>query len=143
MDWELLAATSHAQTAIAIRAKLQRQEYGAARHGVEERIDGWARAAKRAFESYLSRLRPHVITWKLQPERHSRSGLRTIRHGRQAIRKLQQAAPSRTHQLIRAHRWDDGLESAVGEAAGDMDCDLPALTLPGQEGFANDYRLDS
>ena len=36
MDWELLAATSHSQTAIAIREKLQQQDYGEAMHGLEE-----------------------------------------------------------------------------------------------------------
>ena len=34
VDWELLAATSHSLTAIAIREKLQQQDYGEAMHGL-------------------------------------------------------------------------------------------------------------
>jgi Domain of unknown function DUF29 len=141
MDWELLAATSHSQTAIAIREKLQQQDYGEAMHGLEELIDALARADKRALESYLIRVMQHVITWKMQPERRSRSWIRTIRHGRKEIRKLQQDTPSLMDQLIREQLWDDCLESAIGEAEGDMDCDLPPLALTWQEVFEDEYRL--
>jgi hypothetical protein len=141
MDWELLAATSHSQTAIAIREKLQQQDYGEAMHGLEELIDALARADKRALESYLIRVMQHVIKWKMQPERRSRSWIRTIRNGRKEIRKLQQDTPSLTDQLIREQLWDDCLDSAIGEAEGDMDCDLPPLALTWQEVFEDEYRL--
>jgi hypothetical protein len=65
MDWALLAATSHYQTAVAIRKKLQQQEYGDAMHGLEELIDALARADKRALERHLIRVMEHVIKWKM------------------------------------------------------------------------------
>ena len=142
MDWELLAATSHSQTAIAIREKLQQQDYGEAMHGLEELIDALARADKRALESHLIRVMQHVIKWKMQPERRSRSWIRTIRNGRKEIRKLQQDTPSLTDQFIREQLWDDCLDSAMGEAEGDMDCDLLPLALTWQEIFEDEYRLD-
>jgi hypothetical protein len=142
IDWELLAATSHSQTAVAIREKLQQQDYGEAMHGLEELIDALARADKRALESHLIRVMQHVIKWKMQPERRSRSWTRTIRNGRKEIRKLQQDTPSLTDQLIRKQLWDDCLDSAIGEAEGDIDRDLPALTLTWQEVFEDEYRLD-
>ena len=89
MNWEVLAATSHFQTAVAIREKVQQQDDGEAMNGLKELIDALARADKRALESYLIRIMQHVITWKMQPERHSRSWLQTIRNGRKEIRKLQ------------------------------------------------------
>jgi Domain of unknown function DUF29 len=141
MDWELLAATSHSQMAIAIREKLQQQDYGEAMHGLEELIDALARADKRALESPLIRVMQHVITWKMQPERRSRSWIRTIRNGRKEIGKLQQDTPSLTDQCIREQLWDNCLDSAIGEAEGDMDCDLPALTLTWQEVFEDEYSL--
>jgi hypothetical protein len=141
MDWELLAATSHSQTAIAIHEKLQQQDYGEAMHGLEELIEALARADKRALESHLIRVMQHVITWKMQPERRSRRWMRTIRNGRKEIRKLQQDTPSLTDQLIREQLWDDCLDSAVGEAEGDMDRDLPPLALTWQEVFEDEYRL--
>jgi Domain of unknown function DUF29 len=142
IDWELLAATSHSLTAIAIREKLQQQDYGEAMHGLEELIDALARADKRALESHLIHVMQHVITWKMQPERCSRSWVRTIRNGRKEIRTLQQDTPSLTDQFIREQLWDDCLDSAIGEAEGEMDCDLPALALTWQEVFEVEYRLD-
>jgi Domain of unknown function DUF29 len=141
MDWELLAATSHFQTAIAIREKLQQQDYGEAMHGLEELIDALARADKRALESHLIRVMQHVIKWKMQPERRYRSWIRTIRNGRKEIRKLQQDTPSLTDQFIREQLWDDCLDSAMGEAEGDMDFDLLPLALTWQEVFEDEYRL--
>jgi Domain of unknown function DUF29 len=141
IDWELLAATSHYQMAIAIREKLQQQDYGDAMHGLEELIDALARADKRALESYLIRVMQHVIKWKMQPERRSRSWIRTIRNGRKEIRKLQQDTPRLTDQFIREQLWDDCLDSAIGEAEGDMDCNLPPLALTWQEVFEDEYRL--
>ena len=82
IGWELLAATSHSQTAVAIREKLQQQDYGEAMRGLREFIDTMARADKRALESHLIRVMQHVITWKVQPEPRSRSWLRTIRNRR-------------------------------------------------------------
>jgi hypothetical protein len=141
LSWEELAATSHYQAAIAIREKLQQQDYEEAMHGIEELIDALARADKRALESHLIRAMQHIIKWKMQPERRSRSWIRTIRNGRKEIRKLQQDTPSLTDQLIRQHLWDDCLDSAIGEAEGDMDRDLPPLTLMWQEVFTDEYRL--
>jgi hypothetical protein len=142
MDWALLAATSHSQTVIAIREKLQQQEYGEAMHGLEELIDALARADKRALESHLIRVMQHVIICKMQPERRSRSWVRTMRNGRKEIRKLQQDTPRLMDQFIRVQLWDDCLDSAIGEAAGEIDCDLPALTLTWQEVFEDEYRLN-
>jgi hypothetical protein len=139
VDWALLAATSHYQTAIAICEKLQQHEYKTAMHGIEELIDALARADKRALESHLIRVMQHVIKWKIQPEQRSRSWFRMIRNGRKEIRKLQQDTPSLTEWLIRAQCWDDCLDLAIGEAAGDMDAIF--LTLTWQEVLEDEYRL--
>jgi hypothetical protein len=110
-------------------------------HGLEELIDALARADKRALESHLTRVMQPVIQWKMQPERRSRSWIRTIRNGRKEIRKLQQDTPSLTDQLIREQLGDDCLDSAIGEAEGDMGCDLLPLALTWQEVFEDEYRL--
>jgi hypothetical protein len=141
MNWELLAATSHFQTAVAVREELRQQDYGEAMHGLEELFNALARADKRALKSHLVRVMQHVIQWKMQPDRCSRSWIRTIRNGRKEIRKLQQDSPSLTDQLIREQLWDDCLDSAIGEAEGDMDHDFPPLTLTWQEVFEDEHRL--
>jgi hypothetical protein len=141
VDWALLAATSHYQTAVAIRERLEQHDYGGAMHGIEELIDALARADKRALESHLIRVMQHVIKLKLQPERRSRSWIQTIRNGRKEIRKLQQDTPSLTDQVIRAQLWDDCLDSALGEAEADLDRDLPPVTLTWEEVFEDEYSL--
>src|SRR5262245_38354205 len=102
MDWERLAATLPFQTAVAIREKWQQQEYGDAMHGVEELIDALSRAEERALARHLIHVMPHIMQWKRPPARRSRRGMRTIRHGRNAMRKLQQNSPRLTDQVIRA-----------------------------------------
>ena len=139
--WERLAATSHYQTAVAIRERLQQHDHGGAMHGIEELIDALARADKRALESYLIRVMQHVIKWKVQPERRSRSWIHTIRNGRKEIRKLQQDTPSLTDQVIREQLWDDCLDSAIGEAEADMDRDISPIALTWEEVFEDEYRL--
>ena len=109
-------------------------------HGIEELTDALARADKRALESHLIRVMQPIIKWKMQPEQRSRSWIRSIRNGRKDIRKLQRDTPSLTDQLIRQQHWDDCLDSAMGEAEGDMDRDLPPLTLTWQEVFDDEYQ---
>ena len=47
MDWALLAANSHSQTAIAIREKLQQQEYREAMHGLFANSSGMIASTRR------------------------------------------------------------------------------------------------
>ena len=103
-------------------------------HGLEELIEALAWADKRALERHLIRVIQHVITWTMQQERRSRSWSRAIRPGRNNIHKLQQnLPPSLMDQLIPEQLWDDCLGSAIGEAEGEMDSDLPPPTLTWQE----------
>jgi hypothetical protein len=122
---------------------LQQQDYGEAMYGLEELIDALARADKRALERHLIRVMQRVIEWRMQPERRSRSWIRTIRNGRKEIHKLQQDTPSLTDQIIREQLWDDCLDSAIGEAEAeeDMDCYLRPLALTWWEIFEDENRL--
>jgi len=67
--------------------------------------------------------------------------MRAIRNGRKEIRKLHQESPSLTDRSICEQLWNDCLDSAIGEAEGDMDCDVPPLPLMWQEVFEDEHRL--
>src|SRR5687767_1295990 len=94
MKWQDLAATSHYQTAVAVENALQRGDVSDATTGIQELIDALARAEKRALKSQLIRLMAHIIKWKTQAEKHSRSWRQTIRNARDEIAESQEDTPS-------------------------------------------------
>jgi hypothetical protein len=94
IDWELLAETSHSQTAMAIREKLQQQDYGEAMQGLEELIDALARADRRALESPLIRVMQHVIRWKC-----SQSGAPGVGSGPSAMGASKSVSSNRIPQV--------------------------------------------
>jgi hypothetical protein len=111
MKWQELAATSHYQTAVAVKQALQRGDMHDAILGLEGLIDALSRADQRALEHHLIRLMQHIIKWKVQPERRSRSWVAIIHNAREAIRELQEDTPSLTDDRIR-QRWDTCLRKA-------------------------------
>jgi hypothetical protein len=134
MRWQELAATSHYQTAVAVKQALQEGDMHEAVLGLEELIDALSRADQRALEQHLIRLVQHIIKWKAQPERRSRSGVATIRKACEAIREIQEDTPSLTDHRIR-QRWEACLRKAHREAEGDINQDIPQIGLSWEEVF--------
>jgi hypothetical protein len=66
-DWNLLATSSHYNTAVAVHEELRAGDIKNAISGLEELIEALSRSDERALESYLTRLMQHIIKWKLQP----------------------------------------------------------------------------
>jgi Domain of unknown function DUF29 len=142
MKWQELAATSHYQTAVAVKQALQGGDMHEASLGLEELIDALSRADQRALEHHLVRLMQHIIKWRVQPERRSRSWVATIHNAREAIRELQEDTPSLTDERIR-QRWDACLRKAHREAEGDIDRDVPRIGLSWEEAFETPYTLEA
>ena len=141
-DWNLLATSSHYNTAVAVHEELRAGNVESAITGLEELIEALSRSDERAIESYLTRLMQHIIKWKLQPERQTPSWVSTIRYTRRQIRKLQKENPRFTDDWIRA-RWDDLLEGAADEAQTDMGQEIDAPPpLTWNEVFDVGYRVD-
>jgi hypothetical protein len=142
MDWQELATTSHYQMAIAIRNVLREGNVENATIGLEELINALSRSDRRALESHLTRLMTHVIKWKIQPERRSRSWRNTILNARTAIVRLQRHTPSLNRSII-AEDWDELTEVARREAEGETNLDIPPLSLTWKEVFEDDYTLEN
>ena len=141
-DWNLLATSSHYNTAVALHEELRAGNSDNAIAGLEELIEALCRSDERAIESYLTRLMQHIITWKLQPERQTPSWVSTIRYARRQIRKLQKENPRFTDDWIRA-QWNDLVEGAVDEAQTDIGQEIdkrPPLTWT--EVFDVEYRVE-
>jgi hypothetical protein len=138
MNWQELSATSHYQTALAVQQALQKGNIQEATHGLMELIEALSRSEKRALKSQLIRLMTHVIKWKSQPEKRSRSWVASIYNARSEIRDIQEETPSLTNQVI-WDMWQDCLQAAILEAEGEMDKECPISALSWDEIFEEAY----
>ena len=142
VDWQELATTSPYHVAIAVREVLREGNMENAMIGLEELIDALSRSDRRALESHLTRLMTHVIKWKVQPERRSRSWRNTILNVRTAIIRLQRHVSSLNRSVIEED-WDELTEVARREAEGETNLDIPPLFLTWKEVFEDNYTLEN
>lgn len=98
-DWPALAADSRFRTAWAVRERLREQDLEEAARGLDELIEALGRSDKPALRSQLTRLMAHVIKWRLQPERRSRSWVATIGNARVEIEALLEDEPAQRKNL--------------------------------------------
>lgn len=142
MQWEELAATSHHQTAVAIRDRLVEGHVEEASVGLEELIEALSRAEKRALKSQLVRLMMHVIKWKCQPDARSRSWALTIWNARNEIADIREETPSLNEGVVLG-MWETCFRRAKEGAEREMgvSCDVDSLTR--EEVFDDSYSLSS
>lgn len=141
MDWQELSATSHYQTAQEIEQELERGNIQEASTGLKELIEALGRSEKRALKSHLTRLMAHIIKWKSQPEKRSRSWVATIYNAREEIKDIQEETPSLSNEIIE-EVWEKCLQAAKREAEADMNQDSRVIELSWEEAFKNEYILD-
>lgn len=139
--WQELTATSHYRTAAAIREAIRSGDIREATHGIEELIDALFRSERRALESHLIWLMQHIIKWKYQPERRSRSWQNTIANARESIAEIQEDTPSLTNEVIQG-MWERALRKAHREAESELDMPIPSMSLGWDEVFANSFTLE-
>jgi hypothetical protein len=140
MNWHELASTSPYRTAVAVDRALRQGDTREAAAGLQELIESLARSDKRALKSHLIRLMTHVLKWRTQPERRSRSWRATIRNARREIAGIQEDTPSLNRAVIEA-LWVSCLEAAQEEAAADMDQEPSLTSLSWEDVFEADYEL--
>jgi hypothetical protein len=82
---------------------------------IAEEIEDMGKRERRELLSRLSTLMSHLLKWKIQPERRSRSWELTIKVQRKDLRKLLDQNPSLKPSL--AEGLEDAYEHALVEAA--------------------------
>jgi len=137
-DWEWLAVNSHYKTAIAVRQLLEEGKSMEATVGLNELIEAMGRSDRRALKSQLIRLMSHILKWKCQPEKRSRSWISTIVDAREEIRDTQEEVPSLNRAYIESI-WDKCFNKAVKQAEGEMDIDCDLTSLSWAEVFEEEY----
>ncbi len=94
---------------------------------IAEEIEDMGKSERRGLESHLEALLVHLLKWRFQPDRRSRSWTATIRAQRLRIAKLLREMPSL--RRLPAENLNDAYEQAVLDAIGETDLreeDFPA-----------------
>lgn len=118
-DWGYLAASSHYVLAKEIKFSLQEGDIADAIEGLDELIDSMSKIAIREMRSHLLIIMIHVLKWKYQPQKRSRSWFKSIRNARYEIEAVQEETPSVTEKAIE-FEWDKVFKKAIREASDEM-----------------------
>lgn len=137
MNWKDLVYISHYQTAIAIKEFLEMGNTEETRAGIEELIEALGRSEKRALRSQLTRLMMHIIKWKIQPERRSRSWLMTIENARVEIAGILKDEPSLKSRM--PELWEECFEAATRLAQKETRINSAVNRLSWQDVFEEEY----
>ncbi|MBI4751156.1 MAG: DUF29 domain-containing protein [Acidobacteria bacterium] len=139
MNWQDLSAMSPYQTALEIEAELAKGNITEASAGLKELIEALGRSEKRALKSQLIRLMAHIIKWKTQPEKRSRSWVATIGNAREEIADIQEETPSLTNDVVR-EMWGKCFQAAKRDAEAEMNQETLLSELSWGDVFEAEYK---
>ena len=146
-DWGYLAASSHYVLAKEIKFSLQEGDMEDALEGLDELIDSMSKIATREMRSHLLIIMIHILKWKHQPQKRSRSWYSSILNARFEIEDVQEETPSVTKKTIESE-WDKVFVKAIKQSAAEMDLDKQERRkfnperLTWQEVFEKEYYLE-
>ncbi len=139
-EWQELVFSSHYLTTLAIKEELIDGNVEAALLGTTELMDAMSRIDRRAIKSHLVVLMMHIIKWKTQPDKRSRSWTITIRNARSEIQEIQETTPSITNENIRSF-WEIAFDKARQYAEDEMEQKTDVTSLSWHEVFEEEYSL--
>ena len=118
-DWGYLAATSHYVLAKEIKFSLREGDMEDALEGLDELIDSMSKIAIREMKSHLLIIMTHILKWKYQPQKRSRSWYKSIMNARFEIEDVQDETPTVTEKAIKLE-WDKVFSKAIRKASEEM-----------------------
>ncbi|MBW4574436.1 MAG: DUF29 domain-containing protein [Aphanothece sp. CMT-3BRIN-NPC111] len=139
-SWLEKTTESHYGTIVAIQKELEEGDIEAARVGLEALKEAVSRSEQRALRSQLIRLMVHILKWKTQTEKRTRSWVSTIVQARHAIEDIQLEIPSLNRNFIESI-WAYCLQRAIREAKAEMGVQPGIDSLTWQEVFIDEYEL--
>lgn len=138
-NWDEIATTSEHHAVLEIKKSFEEGNYVDVEEGLETLLEVMERAEKRALKSQLVRLMLHIIKWKIQPEKRSRSWVKTINDARDEIADEQEFSPSLNENHIK-EIWEKSFKQAKRGAEDETGLSTEHLkTLTWQEVFENAY----
>jgi hypothetical protein len=102
-------------------------------------IEALGRSDKRALKSHLIRLMAHVIKWRAQPERRSRSWAATIANAREEIAEIQEDTPNLGRPAIEG-MWQRSFQAARRDAEAELGQAVAITDLSWADVFETEYR---
>ena len=138
-NWQALASDSQYQAAQAVKRKILARDLDEAAVGIDELIESLGRSDKRALRSQLTRLMTHIIKWKVQPQRRTRSWVATIANARVEIASILDDEPSQRTNI--SLLWDKCLQAAKRIAAAETGLGIELNRLTETEVFEDEYIL--
>ena len=140
-DWEDIATTSEHHAVVEIKKSFQEGNFHDVEEGLEILSDVMGRAEKRAVNSQLIRLMHHIIKWKIQPSKRSRSWAISIKDARREINAEKKYSPSLNDNFILSI-WDECFEHALSDAMYITRRKAKGIeNLTWQEVFEEEYKL--
>ncbi len=95
---------------------------------------------KRALESHLENLMMHILKWKNQIQKRSKSWINTIRNSRNKIQEIQSKTPSLNDKYLEKI-FEETLEKARKTAESEMQEPVKDSQLTWDDVFKNPYIL--
>jgi Tfp pilus assembly pilus retraction ATPase PilT len=138
IDWKMMAINSHFQTAEAAQILLQQGQTEEAKVALNALVEAMSRSERQALKSQLIRLMMHIIKWKTQPNKRSRSWIVSILDARDAIEESQEEMPSLNREFIES-LWDQAFIKAKRKAEAEMNCKSSISSLTWKEVFEDEY----
>ncbi|TAF29062.1 MAG: DUF29 domain-containing protein [Runella slithyformis] len=138
-NWEDIATTSEHHAVVEIKKSFQNGDYQDVEEGLTILIDAMSRSEKKALESQLVRLMHHIVKWKIQPEKQSRSWILTIKDARREIKSWKKYSPSLNDDFVKSI-WADAFSEALDNA--ETETGIPTkdvLELTWEEVFEIEY----
>jgi Domain of unknown function DUF29 len=109
--------------------------------GLTQLIDVMAKAEQRALLSHITNLMMHIIKWQIQPEKRSRSWLKSIFNARNEVELAQDYNPSLNDNYIKSI-WEKALKKAKKGAEIETGISTEKIeTLTWEEVFEQEYNL--
>lgn len=119
-DWELLVFMDPLHAMEEVQHALNEGELTDAMAGVKEMIETMSQQERRTLANFLELLMRHIIKWKMQPQKRSKSWIFTIQNARREIAEIRSERPSITDQVVRS-MWSRSFENARFRAANEME----------------------
>lgn len=114
-NWENIATTSEHYAVVEIKKSFQEDNLLDVEGGLTVLLDVMGRSEKRAVHSQLIRLMHHIVKWKIQPSKRSRSCAVTIKNARREIEDEKKYSPSLNDSFILSI-WDECFLQAKEDA---------------------------
>ncbi|WP_421825694.1 DUF29 domain-containing protein [Larkinella sp.] len=139
-NWDEIASTSELLAAEEIKRSWDEGDLEDAALGLNQLIETMSRSERRALQSQLVRLMHHIINWKIQPERRSKSWIISIKNARYEIAGLRKYTPSLNENFINSI-WEEAFTEALDEAETETDVSAKGIQLTWDEVFEKPYTL--